>query len=649
MSHLGPSNDRASLSPGYAATSAAKVSPRESSSLLSRRDDLCLPALVTRRARQSPNAVAILDGASTATYQELDKRSSEFACLLRSRGVTRNVVVGILAERSIVSIVAALGIMKAGGAFLPLDPADPTDRLRYQLEDSEAGVVVTTETFQKKLGDRSKHILLSDTSGRPLGHEARPALLEVNVHASDLAYVIYTSGSTGRPKGVEVTHGNLSNLVTWYCDAFDVTEVDRASHVAPVGFDAAVMEVWPYVAAGSCVCVANNSTVRDPESLRDWIGERNITIGFAPTALAERLMEMHWPPTTSLRIMLTGGDVLHRYPPATLPFQVVNNYGPTECTVVATSGVAPPSINFDTLPPIGRPTLNTSIYVVDESGHRVDVGEPGEIWIGGSGVARGYRNAPQLTAEKFIPDPFDPRPGARAYRTGDLGRLLPDGQIAFLGRIDEQIQVRGFRVEPGEIEAQLNEHPSVLESAVTVLRHDPGDDRLTAYLVLAQQHAPAAEEIQGFLAERLPKYMIPSEFRQLSTLPVNRNGKVDRAALGRLESQHLRQNGSYVAPRTTTEKRLMGIVAPLLRRDNISVEDNFFLLGGHSLLGTQLIARLRDAFGVELSLRFLFESATLANLACEIERLLRVRVDALSAEEVQRMLREECGPTTKGT
>ena len=649
MSHLGPSDDRSSLRSGYLAATVANVSPGESLSPLPRRDAVYLPTLVTRRARQSPNALAILDGEGKLTYQELDRHSSELAWLLRSRGVTRNVVVGICAERSIVSVVAALGIIKAGGAFLPLDPADPIDRLRYQLKDSEVGLVATTERFQQRFGDRSKHILLSDTTGRPLGQQVRPVLSEVNVQAHDLAYVIYTSGSTGRPKGVEVTHDNLSNLVDWYCDAFQVTEADRASHIAPVGFDAAVMEVWPHLAAGSSVCVANNSTVKAPENLRDWIVNRNITIGFVPTALAEHLMEMEWPSRTSLRLMLTGGDVLHRYPPATLPFQVVNNYGPTECTVVATSGVVPPSIRGDILPPIGRSIRNTSVYVADESGRRVDVGEPGEIWIGGRAVARGYRDASELTAKKFIPDAFDPRPGARVYRTGDRGRLLPDGQIAFLGRIDEQIQLRGFRIEPGEIEARLNEHPSVLESAVTVLRHGPGDDRLTAYVVLAQQCAPAASEIRSFLAVRLPEYMIPSEFRQLSSLPVNPHGKVDRGALCHLESQHLWQEDSYVAPRTPIERRLVEIVSPLLRRDNISVEDNFFLLGGHSLLGTQLIARLRDAFGVELSLRFLFESATLASLASEIERLLRVRVDGLSAEQVQRILREECRSTTEGT
>ncbi len=578
----------------------------------------CAPRLIAQQARTTPSTLAVVDGKDALTYEELETRSSELAARLQMRGVSRDVVVGVCAERSIAFVVGALGVMKAGGAYLPLDPTDPKARLAFQVRDAGASIVVTADSSKSGFSIAPEQVFHSGENGTLLA-PSHPGSISVDTNGDALAYVIYTSGSSGTPKGVEITHASLSNLISWHCEAFDVTTADRASFLSGVGFDAAVWELWPYLAAGATVCVAPNSVVREPEALRDWLLRHHITVSFTPTPLTECLMELEWPQETRLRTMLTGGDVLHSRPPATLPFQVVNNYGPTECTVVATSGVVIPADGQVCLPAIGRPVANTTVHILNDSGAPVRAGEPGVIWIGGKGLARGYRNQVELTAEKFLPDPFDPAPGARIYCTGDRGRLLADGQIAFLGRTDDQIKIRGFRIEPGEIETLLNQHPSVRESAVVAREHAPGDVRLAAFVVPKLPLVPAISEIREYLAERLPDYMIPSEFSRLSSLPLSPHGKIDRAALRLLDAGPMRfdrePGGRVLPPRDDLERQLEGIWEENLGVRPIGVNEDYFRLGGDSLGAARLFARLKQQFGVSLPISALLETRTIEGLA----------------------------------
>jgi len=375
--------------------------------------------------------------------------------------------------------------------------------------------------------------------------------------------------------------------------------------------------------------------MNDPEAVRDWLIFQRITICFLATPLAERVITLEWPKKARLRVLLTGADTLHHYPPRKLPYKLVNNYGPTECTVLATSGTVPPNEHPHRLPSIGSPIDNVQVYILNEGMQQTPIGDSGEIYIGGVSLARGYRNQPDLTAERFVPDPFSSEPWARLFRTGDLGLYLPDGQIAFLGRVDEQVKIRGFRIEPAEIVKVLDEHPAVQASIVVAREVEPGDKRLVAYFVPAAKAQPTHTELRNFIAARVPEYMVPATFVKLEALPLNPSGKVDRAALPAPNVENTLRDSSFVAPRTPIEERLAAMLALLLDVDRVGVEDNFFLLGGHSLLGTQLIARVRDAFGVELSLRTLFDAPTVSKLSAQIDALLLAKLEAMSEEEAQ--------------
>jgi len=596
----------------------------------------CVPQLVTARAATAPAAIAVTHGKLSLTYKELDRRAGQLARVLRSLGVGPDVTVGLYLNRSLAMVVGALAILKAGGAYLPLDPTYPKERLVFLLKDAEARILVTGHCMVDGLPVQPEHVITLDPEGRLLAPYTFDQPIAVAVKPENLAYVIYTSGSTGQPKGVELTHGGLINLVLWHQRAFRVGPSDRASQLAALSFDAAVWEIWPYLTSGASVRLADSLAVNDPEAVRDWLVSRGITICFLPTPLAERAMTLEWPTKSTLRVMLTGADTLHHYPPRRLPFQLVNNYGPTECTVVATSGIVFPKEHPDRLPTIGRPIDNTQIYILDKKMQRVPLGDLGEIYIGGAGLARGYRNRTDLTSEKFVPNPFEP--GARLYKTGDLARYLPDGQIAFLGRLDEQIKIRGFRIEPAEVVKVLNEHPAVQASVVVAREIEPGDKRLVAYLVLDRDAQPTYTEMRNFMAARLPEHMLPATLVGLSALPLNPSGKVDRAALPAPDTTNTLRDNTFVAPRTPIEQRVASILAELLGIGQLSAEDNFFLLGGHSLLGTQLIARVCNEFGIELSLRSLFDAPTVERLSEQIETLLMAKVEAMSEEEAQHLL-----------
>lgn len=594
--------------------------------------------LVSDFAIATPGAPAVVCGNLSLTYEELELRANRLAYLLQSLGVGPDVVVGLFLTRSVAMVVGALAILKAGGAYLPLDPSYPADRVKFVLDDAKAAVLVTSKCLAPTLSSRREQIVVVDPAGQVPGELSADALT-VKVSTDNLAYVIYTSGSTGQPKGVELTHGGLLNLIRWHQRAFRVTANDRASQLAALGFDAAVWEVWPYLAAGASVHLGDGLALNEPTAVRDWLVSRGITITFLPTPLAERVITLDWPSKHSLRVMLTGADTLHHYPSRKLRFQLVNNYGPTECTVVATSGVVPPIPGrTDQLPTIGRPIDNVQAYILNENMEQVPVGESGEIYLGGASLARGYRNRPDLSAEKFVPDPFSAKPDARLYRTGDLARFLPDGEIAFLGRVDEQVKIRGYRIEPAEIVRALDEHPAVQASAVVARQAESGEKSLVAYFVPETNSVPTHAELRNFVGSRVPEYMIPAMFVMLDSLPLNTSGKVDRAMLPAPDSTNTLRDSTFVAPRTPIEEHVATMLASLLDLGQVSVDDNFFLLGGHSLLGTQLIARIRTAFGIELSLKSLFDSPTVAKLSSEIETLLLAKLEAMTDEEAERLL-----------
>jgi amino acid adenylation domain-containing protein len=598
----------------------------------------CVPELFGAQAAATPCALAVAAGDRRLTYGELEARAERLANRLCSLGVGPDVIVGLCLKSSPAMVVGALGILKAGGAYLALDPALPRERLAHLLSDAGPQLLVTAEGLDDRLPRGDWRVISLDEDGRDGGAEP-PERRRVPVSPEGLAYVIYTSGSTGQPKGVELTQGGLLNLVRWHQRAFAVTPEDRATQISGVGFDAAVWEIWPYLTAGASVHIPGDAVRQEPEALRDWLVSEKISVTFLPTPMAERMMTLPWPADAALRTTLTGADTLHRYPPPGLPFELVNNYGPTECTVVATSGIVRSGENAQALPTIGRPIDGVQIYILDEQGREVPPGMEGELYIGGAGVGRGYVGRPDLTAERFIKNPFSAGPGARLYRTGDLARRLPDGQIAFLGRIDDQIKIRGYRIEPAEIVRALNEHAEVRESVVVARETLPGDKRLVAYLVPAPNKRPAARELQNFLAARLPDYMVPATYVALEALPLTSSGKIDRAALPEPVGEAVLRDDGYVAPRTPLEGRVAGILAPLLGLERVGVLDNFFMLGGHSMLGTQLITRLREVFSVQLGLRTIFEAPTVAGLSAEIERLLLERLQAMSEDEAARMLR----------
>lgn len=602
----------------------------------------CVADSVAARAEETPHAVALVEGHRQLTYGELDSRANQLAQLLCERGIVPNVLVGLCLRRSQEFVIAALAIMKAGGAYLPLDPDYPANRLAMLLSDSKTQLVMTHSRSAHQVPSGDWQTIVLDAACSATARYPRTAP-NVKRDPGNLAYVIYTSGSTGRPKGVEITHSNLMNLVNWHQRAFSVSRDDRATLQASPGFDAAVWEVWPYLAAGACVYLVDEKVRTAPEALRDWLVANRITISFLPTAIAEGMLELQWPQETKLRFLLTGADTLRRRPPTGLPFAFVNNYGPTECTVVSTSGIVNADDRSGELPTIGKPIDNVQAYVVDEHLQPVPTGTAGELLIGGANVARGYLHLPELTAQKFIPDPFSEDSKARLYRTGDLVRHLPNGKIAFLGRIDDQIKIRGYRIEPQEVAVAINRHRDVETSAVIARKDGSNEKRLVAYVVPKKNLELSAPALREELAENLPDYMIPTAFVRLEHLPLSANGKLDRAALPVPNPENTLKEDAYEAPQSELQERLSGIVATLLGVERVGIDDNFFNMGGHSLLGAQMIARISDAFGVELSLLSVFDDPTVRGMSAEIERLFMEKLENMSEEEAQRLLAAQDG------
>jgi amino acid adenylation domain-containing protein len=601
--------------------------------------DRCVYELFEDQVLKNPDAIAVVIDHDRLTYQQLNERANQLAHYLQSIGVESDVNVGLCIERSLEMLVGQLGILKAGGTYVPLDPSYPTERLEYILSDSGIDVLLTQDSLLPTLPAHNSSLTIClDTDWNLMEDQSQDNLgLEVGVN--HLAYIIYTSGSTGQPKGVCVEHQGLLNLIFWHKTTFRITASDVATQLAGMAFDASVWEIWPYLCAGARIHLLKGDTILQPQALQDWLISKQITITFLPTPLLESLLSLEWPSSIALRTVLTGGDILHQQPTATIPFSVVNNYGPTENTVVTTSGLVLSTDTASLTPSIGRPIANTQVYILDPQLQPVPIGVMGEMYIGGKGLARGYFNRPELTHERFIPNPFSTDKSSRLYRTGDLARYLENGNIEFLERVDHQVKIRGFRIELGEIEAVLSRHPKVQQAVLVASEDDSGNKRLISYIVSEEENLNTFGVLK-FLQQRLPAYMIPSAFVTLDTLPLTPNGKIDRKKLLLLAlNDENDRELKYVAPRGPSEEIIARIFSEVLDKKTISIHDNFFDLGGHSLLATQLASRIRQSFEVEIPLNAIFDSPTVAKLDQVINEL-RLNGKGISLPPIERVAPE---------
>ncbi|HEV2149199.1 MAG TPA: non-ribosomal peptide synthase/polyketide synthase [Longimicrobiaceae bacterium] len=581
-------------------------------------------ALFADQATRAPDAVAVLCGEHRLTYAELDRRSGRLAAGLRVLGVHPGTPVGVCLERGITSVVALLAVWRAGGVYVPLDPSYPSERLRYLVEDSRLAVVLTERALVATLPEHAARVVCLDAA-LPASTTADGGLAPAVVDPRSLSYIIYTSGSTGRPKGVRVEHGSLANLLVAARAELGVGAGDTVAALASFSFDISLLELLASLVAGGTTRVVPADRVVDVDSLvRELEG---VTVLHAVPALMRRVVDVcrRRGGLAALRRVLVGGD---QVPPDLLtgmreafPSAAVHVlYGPTEGTVLATSHLVPAEGHVEGYP-IGLPLGGVRVYVCGWNGELVPAGIPGELLIGGTGVARDYLGRPELTAEKFVPDPFSGRPGARLYRTGDRVRRSDRGTLEFVGRVDQQVKIRGFRIEPGEVEFALLRHPAVREAVVAVREDVPGERRLVAYVVGDEEGAPTAAVLRSHLGDRLPDYMVPTAFVALDALPVTAHGKVDRRSLPAPVPPSAA--GTHVAPRGPAEEMIAEIWADVLGVDRVGAHDDFFELGGHSLLATRAVSQVREAFGVELPLRALFEAPTVAAATERVEALLR--------------------------
>ncbi|HEX2058009.1 MAG TPA: amino acid adenylation domain-containing protein, partial [Actinomycetota bacterium] len=600
--------------------------------------DRLVHELFEAQAHKTPDHVAVIAGDVELGYDELNRRANRLARHLVSCGVGPETPVALCLKRGADLVTTLLAILKAGGAYVPLDPDYPKERLHFMLQDSRAPVVVTDTKTAARLPATTARVVLLDQD-----HDAIAALpdddLEPRGSPANAAYVIYTSGSTGTPKGVVVQHRSVVNLAAALWDRVyaQASRLATATVNASLSFDSSIkqlmlllrgvtLDVVPDEARADAATFVARHASRSydaidctPSQLEAWID----------AGLLEQGDAAH--PT----LLLIGGEAIPvevwdavAERPQWMAFNV---YGPTEATVDATA-TAPGAAN----PSIGRPIANTTVYVLDRHHNPVPQGVPGELYIGGAGLARGYLKRPGLTAERFVPDPFATSEGARLYRTGDRARHLQDGSIEFLGRLDHQLKIRGFRIEPGEVEAALERHAAVAD-AVVVAREGAAGARLVAYVV-PREEDPTPAELRDHLKKTLPPYMVPSDFVVVDELPLTANGKLDRAALPAPEHRP-ELAACFVPPRTPAEELLAEIWCDVLGLERVGVEDDFFDLGGHSLMATRVVSRVRDTFGVDVVLKVLFESPTVAGLAAVVEELLVQEISAMSRHEIERAIR----------
>ena len=579
--------------------------------------DKCLHQLFEEQVRRTPDNVAIAFEGEQLSYAQLNARANQLARHLQSLGVGPEVPVAICLERCPEMIVGLLGILKAGGAYVPLDQAYPKERLKFVMEDAHAAVLLTRRSMVASMPEHAIHAVCLDSGWEAIVRESENPV--AGATAKNLAYILYTSGSTGQPKGVMVEHRGLCNAINWIIDTLELSAEDRCLLKTPITFDAAGRELFPTLLTGGSLVIAQADGHRDSRYLAETLSNSRISVFHCvPSLLRFLVEEPAFDDSLALRAVMCGGEAL--------PTQVVsrfqsrsraklyNVYGPTETIIDSTYWLCE-GANCHSSMPIGRPIPNARIYILDAALRPLPLGVRGHLHIGGEGLARGYLNRPELTAEKFIPDPFCAEPGARMYKTGDLARYLPDGNIEFLGRADHQVKIRGFRIELGEIEAVLGQHPAVRDAAVLAREDAPGEKRLVAYVVAES----TADELRRFLKDKLPDHMVPALFVLLDTMPLLSNGKVDWRALPAPDRARPELDKAFVAPRTPAEELLAQIWAQLLDIERVGIHDNFFDLGGHSLLATQLVSRVREAFRAEIPLRRLFEVPTVAGLAESIE------------------------------
>ena len=578
----------------------------------------CVHELFAEQARGTPEKVAVVYEDREITYGELDRRSSQLAHHLRELGVGPEVVVGLCVERSPEILIGLFGILKAGGTYLPLDPSYPQMRLGYMLTDARASVLVTQASLRGHLLEDNARIVQIDADWSEI--ERHPVTApRSTVLPGNAAYVIYTSGSTGKPKGVMVSHVSVANLLHAMAARLDIESSDVLISVTPISFDIAGLELYLPLVLGGRVVLISRSAATDATKLLAELSKNSGTVLQATPATWQMLVDTGWSPGSDLKI-LCGGEALSKELAKTLVSggsDVWNLYGPTETTIWSTASQLKQAESIA----IGRPIANTRVYVLDRDFCLVPVGVRGELYIGGIGLARGYLGRADLTAERFVPSPFGD--GERLYRTGDLARWRSDGELEYLGRIDNQVKVRGFRIELGEIEEALRSHAKVQNAFVVVYEEKPGEKRLVAYAVSQQaSHAVLeAGELRAYLKKSLPEYMVPSAFIVLGELPLTPNGKIDHRGLPKPEERE--EISMYEAPSLPIEEALTRIWAEVLKLDRVGIHDNFFELGGHSLLGIQVIARVRDVLEVELPLRALFETPTVSELAAQVAELER--------------------------
>jgi amino acid adenylation domain-containing protein len=606
------------------------VSPDEQRRLLAefndRRTDSpehkCIHELFAQRARQQPENIAVVFQNCRLTYAQLEARANQLAYHLQSLGVGPEVPVAICMDRSLELVVGILGILKAGGAYVPVDPDYPKERIAYVIEDARAQVLLTQKALRDSLSEPGIAVVCVDSDWETIARHGEISP-HANATAKNLAYVIYTSGSTGQPKGVMVEHGGLTNAINWVMETLELSPSDRCLLKTPITFDAAGRELLATLLAGGTLIVAEPGGHRDSRYLADTIrAERVSILHCVPSLLRLLVEEPAFDESLALRAVMCGGEALT--PQIVTRFQsrtgakLYNVYGPTETIIDSTFWPCEECSPHCTVP-IGRPIPNAQVYILDDLLRLLPIGVAGNLYIGGVGLARGYVRRPDLTAEKFIPDPFSGEPGARLYKTGDLARYRPDRNIEFLGRSDHQVKIRGFRIELGEIEGTLGRHPAVLQAIVQAQEVEPGEKRLVAYVVAERESRPTASELRGFLKDKLPEHMVPAVFVLLDVFPLTANGKVNRHALPAPDDRRPELDQVFVACRTPTEELLATIWSQVLGVERVGIYDNFFQLGGHSLLATQVVSRIREAFQVEMPLRRLFELPTVADLAESVD------------------------------
>jgi amino acid adenylation domain-containing protein/non-ribosomal peptide synthase protein (TIGR01720 family) len=579
---------------------------------------MCIHQLFEAQVERTPDAIAVVFEDQQLTYRELNARANQLAHYLQKLGVKPEVLVGICVERSLDMVIGLLGILKAGAAYVPLDPAYPKERLAFMLTDAQVSVLLTQEKLVTALPEHQAKVVCLDADWEKVAKDNQNNPISKVTH-QDLAYTIYTSGSTGKPKGVQIPHRALVNFLSAMRLTPGMSEKDVLLSVTTLSFDIAALELYLPLITGARLVLVSREVASDGTQLWERLTASGATLMQATPATWRLLLAAGWQGGQSLKI-LCGGEALDRSLAARLlerGTEVWNLYGPTETTIwsaVHKVESQKSASERDGAISIGRPIANTQIYILDSQGQPTPIGVPGELHIGGDGLARGYLNRPELTAEKFLPNPFEKAEGRRLYKTGDLARYLPNGEIEYLGRIDHQVKIRGFRIELGEIEAALSQHPAIRETVVLAQEKVQGDKRLIAYIVTEQQLSPSISDLRCFLKEKLPEYMVPSVFVQLEALPLTPNGKVNRKALPAPDTARPELDKAFVAPRTPVETQLVEIWSQVLGVEQVGIHDNFFELGGDSILTIQIVARANQV-GLQLTPKQLFEHQNIAELA----------------------------------